>query len=116
MSPSRLPADFAALEPFVDVWGHLETAEERYIRRQESRPQDLRAFYDAMTPYIRDILTHLDRYPVDEDLPPREATVFRLALGFGEAAAAIEIYGAPRIPHVDAPHHVRIDWNDGTPR
>lgn len=108
-----LPAAFADLQSFVPIWGPLETAEARYLQRQASRQEDLRAFYDAMEPRIRDILSYLDGFPADHDLPAPEYALFQLALGLTEAAAAIEVYGAPCVPFVDAPHHVKIDWNDG---
>lgn len=108
-----LPDDFADLQPFVPIWGPLETAEERYLQRQASRPEELQGFYDAMQPRIRDILAYLDGFPADRALPGPEHALFQLALGLSEAAAAIEVYGVPRVPFVDAPHHVKIEWNDG---
>jgi hypothetical protein len=114
IAESALPEGFADLESFVADWGGLDTAEQRYLKRQASPADALRAFYETMTPRIGAVLSHLDRHPVDEALPPKEATLFRVALGFGEAAAAIEIHGQPRIAYVDAPHHVRVDWSDGT--
>jgi predicted glycoside hydrolase/deacetylase ChbG (UPF0249 family) len=114
IAESALPEGFADLEIFVADWGRLDSAELRYLKRQESPAGELRAFYEAMIPRIGAILSHLDRHPVDKQLPPKEEALFRIALGFGEAAAAIEIHGQPRIAHVDAPHHVRVDWSDGT--
>jgi hypothetical protein len=109
-----LPPAFADLEPFLPRWGSLETQEQRYLMRQDMPIAELRAFYDSMAPRLRDILEHLDQFPVDQPLPPPEEALYRLALGLTEAAAAIEVYGIPEVPFVAKPHAVATTWSDGT--
>jgi hypothetical protein len=109
-----LPAAFADLNPFLETWGELQTAEERYLLRQRSRLEDLRRFYDAVAPRINEIFAHLDPFPVDVPLPAPEAALFRVTLGLTEAAPAIEVYGLPEVPFVPKPHVVSVSWNDGT--
>lgn len=114
-SPAQsLPDGFAALQPFVATWGRLETAEARYLLRQQSRLCELQAFYDALAPRAEAALTHLDRFPYGTTLPDPEDTPFRLLLGLTEAARSVEIYHEPGVPAVDTPHHVTVNWNDGT--
>lgn len=108
-----LPAAFADLEPLLAKWGRLETAQERYLVRQQSRMEDLQRFYDAIAPRIGEVLAHLDQFPHDRPLPAAEEALFRLALGLTEAAPAIEIYGQPEVPFVPKPHVVSTVWNDG---
>ncbi len=109
-----LPEGFADLAAFVPVWGPLETQAERYLARQRSRMEDLRALYDALAPRIDAVFEHLDRFPVDEPLPPPERALFRLTLALTEAAVAVEIYDEPGVPWVPTPHHVETTWSDGT--
>jgi hypothetical protein len=109
-----LPPAFADLTPYLPTWGSLETQEQRYLARQHSRYAELRAFYDCMAPRLREVLAHLDRFPVDQPLPPAEDALYRLALGLTEAAAAVEVYGASEVPFVPKPHVVSTTWSDGT--
>ena len=112
-SAQTLPPAFADLEPFLADWGRLETAQERYLVRQQSRMVDLRRFYDAIAPRIGEVLAYLDQFPFDQPLPPPEEALFRLALGLTETAPAIEIYGQPEVPFVPKPHVVHTEWNNG---
>ena len=114
VAQQSLPAAFADLEHFLPIWGLLETQEQRYLVRQNLRITELRAFYDSMAPRLREVLDHLDRFPVDRPLPAQEEALYRLALGLTEAAAAIEVYGMPEVPFVDKPHVVSTTWSDGT--
>ncbi|MDB5738269.1 MAG: hypothetical protein JWO65_1937 [Sphingomonas bacterium] len=109
-----LPQGFADLSPFLATWGALETQEERYLVRQNSRMDELRRFYEALVPRIGAALDHLDSFPVDAPLPAPELALYRLTLGLTEAAAAVEIYGRPEVPSVPRPHHVATSWSDGT--
>jgi hypothetical protein len=114
MTTQLLPRDFAELQPFVESWACLETQEERYLLRQNMRIAELRRFYDATAPRLRDMLAHLDQFPVTQALPAPQEALYRLALGLTEAAAAVEVYGIPEVPFVDKPHHVSTTWSDGT--
>jgi hypothetical protein len=114
LQKQMLPSGFEDLEGFLAGWGLLETQEQRYLARQEARLDELQAFYEAMTPRLRGILSHLDQFPVDKPLPAPEEALYRLALGLTEAAAAIEIYGEPTVAFVDKPHKVSTIWSDGT--
>jgi hypothetical protein len=113
MSPQALPAEFSDLEPFLETWGKLETAQERYLVRQQSRMADLQAFYDAIAPRIEQVLNHLDRFPIDTQLPRPEDTLFRLALALAEVTPAVEIYKQPEVPFVPRPHVVSTTWTNG---
>jgi hypothetical protein len=109
-----LPPAFADLAPYLSTWGSLETQEQRYLARQHLRYTELRTFYDFMAPRLREVLAHLDRFPVDQPLPAPEEALYRLALGLTEAAAAVEIYGMAEVPFVPKPHVVSTTWSDGT--
>ena len=84
-----LPADFAALAPFVGKWA-LATEQQRYDNLLASGMDELQAFYDAMMPRMEAIIQHLNRFDLDA-MPPPEATLLRLATTFMESAHPIDL-------------------------
>ncbi|ALR20230.1 MULTISPECIES: hypothetical protein [Sphingobium] len=106
-----LPAGFEALAPYAGTWGKLEDQAERYLFRQQSSMKDLKAFYDATAPRLKEIFDHLDKFPMDR-LPASEALLYRTALGLTEAAMAIEVFDQPGVPYAPFPHHMAIEWNE----
>ncbi len=111
---SRIPEQFAFLEPFVETWGHLRTQDERYAKRQALAQEELEAFHTALAPRLEEVFAHLDQFDL-QALPEAEALLFRVALGLTEAAQAVEIFGQPRVPHAPFPHGVAIAWNGYQP-
>jgi hypothetical protein len=107
-----LPAEFRGWEPFAAIWGDFDTPEARHLHRQASRMEDLRAFYDAVAPRLEEALSYLDGFPMAAPLPDKEARLYRTILGLAEAAVAVEIYGAPRVPYVPYPHRNGVTWID----
>jgi hypothetical protein len=105
-----LPEGFEPLQPFADTWGKLETQEERYLLRQHSAMQELKAFYDAATPRLDAVFNHLDKFPMDK-LPGPEAALYRTVLGLTEAAIAVEAFNQPCVPYAPFPHKVGMEWN-----
>jgi hypothetical protein len=97
---TALPARFAALEPFCAKWT-LSTTAERHRQRVSCTMGELRAFYDAMTPRMEEILAYLDGFPL-ERLPPPERRLLDLCLALADVSLAIEKYGAPMLP--DTPY------------
>src|SRR3546814_9110519 len=71
-----LPEGFEALEPYAKVWGKLEDQAQRYLQRQHSSMQELKAYYDAVAPRLNEIFDHLDKFPLN-DLPEQEALLYR---------------------------------------
>lgn len=57
--------DFQTLEPFVQEWG-LPTREARLEKRLTTTIEDLRAFYEAMTPHLQGVIAFLDQWPLDK--------------------------------------------------
>jgi hypothetical protein len=53
----------------------------------------VRAFYEAVTPRIHDIIAHLCNYPGADpnDLPPPERNLYNLALAFMECSHPIDL-------------------------
>jgi hypothetical protein len=107
----ELPKGFAALEPFTETWGKLESQEERYLQRQHSSMKELKTFYDAVAPRLDEIFDHLDKFPM-EKLPEPEALLYRTTLGLTEVAMAIEVFNQPCVPYAPFPHKMAIEWNE----
>ncbi|MGE0861161.1 MAG: hypothetical protein AB7I01_17540 [Gammaproteobacteria bacterium] len=103
---NTLPAAFAALEPFVDAWA-LPTSDERLHKRMNTSMEDIRVFYDAALPLTEQALAHLDRHSLDA-LPPAETRLFQLLLAAAEAALAVEVYRAPRLPLAPSDSRFRV--------
>lgn len=97
---SRLPEEFADLEPFAPRWS-LATEPERWARRHESTLQEMRALYEAVFPRVPAIHAHLDRFGLDE-LGAAERNLLRLLLSFVMVSFPVEVWDGVGIP--DAGH------------
>lgn len=106
-----LPQGFEALQPYAATWGKLDSQEDRYLLRQHSSMDELKAYYDAAAPRLDEIFDHLDKFPMDA-LPDAEALLYRTVLGLTEAAMAIEVFNQPCVPYAPFPHKMAIEWNE----
>jgi hypothetical protein len=88
----ELPAGFEELAPFVAEWG-LATEKERHRKRVNSPLEQVRAFYQAMTPRIHDAIAYLSSFPGADpaDLPRPERNLYNLALAFMETSHPIDL-------------------------
>ena len=68
MSDAMLPVEFSSLESFAGAGWCVESERERYTKRLASAMPELLEFYDAAFPRLREIIDHLDQFPLD-DLP-----------------------------------------------
>jgi hypothetical protein len=87
----KLPAEFAALEPFTE-WA-LPSERDRHRKRIAADLPTVRTFYDAMSPRMPAIIDFLDTIPVgDFDRQPAEVeTLHHLALAFMEVSHPIDM-------------------------
>jgi hypothetical protein len=92
MDDQALPEGFAELTPFVAQWA-LATEQERHRQRVSSSLDAVRAFYQAVTPRIHDMIAHLDRFPGadPDDLPRPERNLYHLALAFMETSHPVDL-------------------------
>jgi hypothetical protein len=104
---ARLPAGFEDLERFVAHWD-VPTSHERWIRRSETPMQEIRAFYEAMLARADDAVMHIEGFPL-HDLPGDAACLLRLLLSMTQAAMAVELHDAPRVPRSTFPHSIQIE-------
>jgi hypothetical protein len=95
---TSLPKSFETLETLVPQWA-LATQNERQKKRVNSSTGELQAFYGAMLPRLEEILSHVDKFPLNE-LPADSFRLFTLAMSMAEIAPHIELYkGDPKVPH-----------------
>ena len=103
---SRLPPGYEELEEFVDYWD-VPTSNERWTRRAAADYPDIVRFYDAMTPRMEEATAYVEEYPLN-DMPDDVACLFRLLLALMQAAIAVELHQASRVPHSPFPHALKI--------
>lgn len=87
------PDTFAELKGFIEKWA-LPTNAERYAVRSTCSMEELRGFYDAMVPRLEELLTWLDRKPIDQ-LEGADLQLLQLCLSLSEVGLAIEVYKEP---------------------
>src|SRR3546814_20620860 len=100
-----LPAGFEELAEFLEEWGPLDTENKRYQPRRRKSFEELRHFYDRVTPRLEDIFRHLDQFEYGP-LPEAEQGLFRIALGLAEVAQAVEVLGQPGVPTTSPQHSI----------
>ncbi len=94
MSVLLLPAEFADLEPYLD-WA-LATERERTAKRLSSSMDDIKAFYETMSPRLEAVAAYLNGFPLDA-LPPEAERLLHLSLSLMEVANAVEMFHAPGV-------------------
>jgi hypothetical protein len=93
---SKLPQQFAELEPFAQSWC-LATERERYAQRMASTIEEMRAFYEAVVPRAEDAMTYLDQLPLDA-LPENATNLLHLLYSMVQVSFPVEVWRQPRVP------------------
>jgi hypothetical protein len=91
-----LPDQFADLEPFAATWC-LGSENERYNKRLATPIQEMRTFYDAVTPRAEAAMAYLEQFPLDE-LPEDGLNLLHLLYSMIEVSFPIEVWHQPRVP------------------
>jgi hypothetical protein len=91
-----LPDEFADLEPFAPKWS-LATERERYSTRLATPIQEMRVFYDAVTPRAEAAMAYLEQFPLDE-LADEALNLLHLLYSMIEVSFPIEVWHQPRVP------------------
>jgi hypothetical protein len=91
-----LPAAFFSLEPFAVAGWCLETERDRYTKRLRSPMPELLKFYGAAFPRFREMLDHLDGFPLD-DLPGPERNLLYLVYSLVQVSLAVDMWGQPEV-------------------
>jgi hypothetical protein len=95
MSEPMLPSEFVELEPFAAKWC-LDTEARRYAERMASTMQEMQDFYATCYPRVRDAMTYLDGFPL-EDLPRRQLNLLRLVYSLIMVSLPVEVWSQPRV-------------------
>jgi hypothetical protein len=90
-----LPDQFADLEPFAATWC-LGSENERYNKRLATPIQEMRTFYDAVTPRAEAAMAYLEQFPLDE-LPEDGLNLLHLLYSMIEVSFPIEVWHQPRV-------------------
>jgi hypothetical protein len=93
---TRLPDEFADLEPLAEKWC-LASEPERYATRLASEMPELQEFYDAVVGRVAAAIDHCDRYPLD-DMPEDALDLLHLVYSFINVSFAVEVWRLPRVP------------------
>ncbi|MBO2447704.1 hypothetical protein J4573_11440 [Actinomadura barringtoniae] len=94
MAAALLPAEFAELERFAEIWS-LETETRRYERRLNSSMAEMQEFYDAFFPRLEEAIAYCDKFPLD-DLPEDALRLLWLVYALVMIAMAIEVFQQPK--------------------
>ena len=86
---SRLPSEFAELEPFVEEWA-LGNERDRFVKLTATSIETLREFYDAVVPRAEEIADYLNALDLG-DLPDDAQTLFHMLITFVETAHPIDL-------------------------
>lgn len=93
---TRLPAQFADLQPFTEQWCNDDMASQ-YAARLGSSMQEMQPFYDAVKPRVAEIREYLDAIDFDA-YTAEDAALGRLLLGWVPVAEAVEVFKQVRVP------------------
>ena len=91
-----LPANFEVLTPFVSKWVR-NTENERREERHASSYEEITLFYNTMLPMMKDVLTLLQKFKLD-DMTPQVHQLFLLALAFAEISDCVEQFSSVAVP------------------
>jgi hypothetical protein len=94
-----LPAGFADLEPFAG-WA-LPSERDRYAKRLRSSMDELRAFYDAAFPRLRDGTEYLKGVSL-EGIGDQDRNLLWLFCSLVTVSFPVEVWGQPRVPDAGA--------------
>jgi hypothetical protein len=112
VTDATLPPEFAALEPFAADGWCIESERERYEKRLHSTMPELLEVYDAAFPRLREMIDHLDHFPLD-DLPEAERNLLHLVYSLIQVSLAVDMWGQPEV--IDSGNAIFFRTVDPTP-
>ena len=101
-----LPAAFAEWEDLAREWA-MPSLNQRYLRRLASTMDELRAFYDRVTPRLEEAIAHLDTFPYD-DLPEQELNLLWLLASLSCIGFAVDVFNQPTVPDCGSGPHLPV--------
>ncbi len=92
---SRLPSDFADLEPFAE-WA-VPGEGQRYAKRLSSTMAELQAFYDAAFPRLEAAAARLRELPM-EGMSDEDKHLLWLFASLVTVSFPVEVWRQPKVP------------------
>jgi hypothetical protein len=93
MTATRLPPEFADLEPFAAAWC-LPTEPERWAQRLSSTMEEMQAFYDACVRRADDAIAFCDGFDL-RDMPAEVERLLHMLCSLALVSYAIEVWQQP---------------------
>jgi hypothetical protein len=91
-----LPEEFTDLEQFAEKWC-LATEPQRNAVRLASSMDEMRAFYDVMTPRLPAVMAYCDQFPL-EAMPEEVLNLMWLVYSLINVSFPVEVWEQPRVP------------------
>lgn len=93
--------DFSDLTPYIETWG-LDTRSGRVNKHLTSSFAEIKAFHDAITPRVEDMLIFLDQFPVD-GIPDEHVKLSYTLLALAEIDASVNSWKSAILPYMIDP-------------
>ena len=101
--------DFRHLKGYIELWG-LPTREARLEKRLVSSFQELKDFYDAVSPHLDEIIDFLNQWPLDE-IPTEHRSLANTALMLCEADNPVTKWGSTTLTGGVDPRRLEVKAN-----
>jgi hypothetical protein len=93
---AMLPEEFADLERYAAAWC-LATEAERYAKRMASSMDEMRAFYDTITPRAEAAIAFCDTFALDA-MPEEALNLMHLLYSMIMVSFPVEVWSQARVP------------------
>jgi hypothetical protein len=93
---AMLPGEFAELERYAADWC-LATEAERYAKRMASSMEEMRAFYDTITPRAEAAIAFCDTFALDA-MPEEALNLMHLLYSMIMVSFPVEVWSQARVP------------------
>ncbi|MCG2634141.1 MAG: hypothetical protein J4A00_04330 [Gammaproteobacteria bacterium] len=111
---TAIPAEFHALDPYLEKWA-IDNYAERLKVRLSSTIEELTELHDAVLPHMKSVILALDEYPLD-DMPEELKPYGHLVLTVAAYDLAVNRYKEVDVPYsyplerVEFPHST-AEWD-----
>jgi len=105
-------SQFAELAPYIEKWGKPTLMDRVHVRCASSF-EDLKAFHAAMLPRLREVITFLDQWPLEE-IPDEHLPLSYAALAMCEVDNSVNRWKDVLLPEAQDPRTVvfKTDYFD----
>ncbi|EJU15014.1 MULTISPECIES: hypothetical protein [unclassified Sphingomonas] len=90
VTSNNLPQNFRDLDPWVSEWA-LGSERQRFAKRTGSTIEEIRPFYDAVSPRMPAVMAYLEKLPI-EGLTPEDDALLQIAMSYVEISRCFEAW------------------------